>query len=331
MTGNMVARAFLPVFFLASLLTTGCGYAGDPLPPLASVPARVTDLAAVQRGARIIVQFSIPERTTEGIAIKTPVRLDLRIGTAAPPFDAGQWAAQARKVPESALPYSIPSAEWTGKEVSIAVNVIGANGKRSGWSNFADIPVVAAPPQPGSLQAQPTAEGVRLTWNGGAGDFRGFRIYRRSGEDPRFAPVADVAESAWTDHTAEFGKPYTYMVQRIVKLGDRREAESEPSAEVTITPRDTFEPAAPAGLSAFPAPDSIELTWQRNAEADLAGYRIYRATPGGAFEKMADAGQIPAYSDRAVEHGKQYRYAVTAIDQSGNESVKSTAVEVAFP
>jgi fibronectin type 3 domain-containing protein len=178
------------------------------------------------------------------------------------------------------------------------------------------------------MQAQATAEGVLLTWNGPPGEFR---VFRRSGGESGFAPVADVTESEWTDHAAEFGKPYTYVVLRIVKLEGSREAESELSTEASITPADTFPPAPPAGLSAFPAPDSIELTWQRNGEADLAGYRIYRALQGGSFEKVADAGQIPSYSDRAVEHGRQYRYTVTAIDQAGNESGKSTAVEVAFP
>jgi fibronectin type 3 domain-containing protein len=306
----------------------GCGYVGDPLPPLANIPSRVTDLAAVQRGGRIIVQFTIPERTTEGIAIKTPPGLDLRIGTATAPYDPGRWAAEARQIPESPLPYSIPSAEWTGKEVSIAVNVIGSNGKSSGWSNFANLTVVPAPPQPQALTAEATPEGVRLTWQGPSGEFR---VFRRAGEEPAFAPVAEVNESAWTDAAAELGKPYTYLVQRIVKLGEHRAAESEPSSEISITPRDTFAPAAPAGLSAFAAPGSIELTWQQNPEADLAGYRIYRSVADAALEKIGDASQIPSYSDRAVEHGKTYRYAVSAVDQAGNESVKSAAVEVAFP
>ena len=43
-------RRLLPALIAAAaLLTTGCGYTGDPLPPLANIPARVLDLAAVQR------------------------------------------------------------------------------------------------------------------------------------------------------------------------------------------------------------------------------------------------------------------------------------------
>ena len=35
--------------------------------------------------------------------------------------------------------------------------------------------------------------------------------------------------------------------------------------------------------------------------------------------------------DRSAEHGKTYRYQVTALDQTGNESARSAAVEVSYP
>ena len=33
---------------------SGCGYIGEPMYPLLNIPARFTDLAAIQRGAVII-------------------------------------------------------------------------------------------------------------------------------------------------------------------------------------------------------------------------------------------------------------------------------------
>jgi fibronectin type 3 domain-containing protein len=35
----------------------------------------------------------------------------------------------------------------------------------------------------------------------------------------------------------------------------------------------------------------------------------------------------PAYGDRQVEAGKRYRYTVSSVDQAGNESARSEAVE----
>ena len=83
---------------IVAVCGAGCGYVGDPLPPLANVPSPVSDLAAIQRGGRIIVQFTVPVTTTEGHPIPPPLQLDLRAGTAEQ-FDENQWAASARRIP----------------------------------------------------------------------------------------------------------------------------------------------------------------------------------------------------------------------------------------
>jgi hypothetical protein len=311
---------------------SGCGYTGDPLPPLANIPARVNDVAAIQRGSRIMVQFTVPPRTTEGVAIKTPLKLDLRIGAAQPPFSQEVWAAHATPVPTGPVDngvarYEIPAAEWTGKEATLAVRVLSARGKTVGWSNFVNLPVVAPPDKPAEVHAEASAEGVHLTWRA-RGD--SFRIYRRTGGE-RFAPVANVPQPSWTDSGAEFGKHYVYQVQTMVKLPNNTEAESDVSEEVGITPEDRFPPAVPAGLNAATAPNSIELSWEGDTEPDLAGYHVYRATGDGPFERLGEMVTIPSYSDRAVEHGKRYRYAVSAIDKTGNESARAGPVEATLP
>jgi len=327
----------LAALVAAALLTGGCGYVGEPLPPLANVPAKVTDLAAVQRGARIIVQFTIPELTTEGMAIKDGVKLDLRIGATGEPFDAGKWPAQAKSIPQGAAitglaHYEIPSAEWTNKDAILAVRAIGANGKDAGWSSFLVLPVVPPPERPAAVTVTATAQGVRLTWHAGGATFRVFRKSTGTGTGADdFALVGTAPQPQWTDPATEYGKPYTYVVQTIAGLGNNKEAQSDLSEEVSITPVDTFPPAVPSGLSPSAAANSIELVWERNTEPDLAGYRIYRAVAGAALEKIADVSQIPSYSDRNVEHGKTYRYAISAVDQAGNESGRTEAVELGLP
>ncbi len=287
----------------------------------------MTDLAAVQRGARMIVHFTPPGRTTEGRPLAGPVKFDLRIGTAVTPFSAEAWAKQARAVSNLAVrnglvETEIPSTDWTGRDVSLAVRVIGPNGKESGWSNFVNLTVVPPPQTPADVKAEGTADGVRLTWQGAPGDFA---VLRRSGTAGGFAAVGEVQQNEYLDRTAEFGKPYTYLVQRIVKLGDNRTVQSDLSAEVTITPKDIYPPAAPQGLRVVAGPGSIELTWDRSPAPDLAGYRVYRSAAGGAWQKIGETSQVPTYSDRQIEGGKAYEYAVTAVDQAGNESPRSAA------
>ncbi len=328
---DSLRRRYFPALLAAAALATGgCGHVGDPLAPHTNIPARINDLAAIQRGSVIWAQFTQPLRTTEGIAIITPLTFELRAGPSIDPFDRDRWIAQAELFTQPAVRagtvvYQIPATAWAGKPILLAARAIGFNGKDAGWSNFVTVDVAAAPEKPQLAKAVATAQGVRLTWTGAPGDFR---VWRRGPGEPGPSRMADVHDLTWTDTTAEFGKHYIYSVQRILKLDSGKEAESELSAVQDITPKDEFAPAIPTGVQSSLAPSSIELTWAQNTESDLAGYRVYRAVAGGAFERIAEVSQIPAYSDHAVEAGKSYRYAISAFDQAGNESGRSVAIEV---
>ena len=59
--------------------------------------------------------------------------------------------------------------------VVLAVRTTAANGKQSGWSNFAIVPVVPTPAKPQSVTPTGTPEGVRLTWRANAASFRVLR------------------------------------------------------------------------------------------------------------------------------------------------------------
>ena len=223
--------------------------------------------------------------------------------------------------------YEIPAADWTGKEVIFGVRAVAGNGKQSGWSNFVVVPVVTAAGEARRHRARPLRRRAYAS--------RGRRAARTSAssarpDDAAYTPVASVQTPEWTDTATEFGKRYTYVVQSIVKLDNGKEAESELSDEASIVPRDIFPPAVPKGVQASSAPNSIELNWERNTEEDLSGYRVYRAEGNGALEKIADVSVVPSYSDRKVEAGKTYRYAVTAVDQAGNESPRSAPIDVAM-
>jgi fibronectin type 3 domain-containing protein len=46
-----------------------------------------------------------------------------------------------------------------------------------------------------------------------------------------------------------------------------------------------------------------------------------------SFEKIASFVEKPTFSDSKVEAGKKYRYTVSAVDLTGNESIQSAPVE----
>jgi len=316
---------------LAAVLS-GCGYVAGPLTPLANIPARVTDLAAVQRGGKLIIQFSSPQLTTEGVAIKQPPSFDLRIGPGPVPFTATGWANDAKRIPPFTatgllVQHDVLCAEWTGKGVSIAVRVVGANGKDAGWSNFANVDVISPPDQPADVRAEMTRAGLHLTWRAQGGHFR---VLRELSTAEKYDLVAEVTVPEWTDKAAEIGSSYRYLVQTFVPQSDNRVAESDLSEPLDVTPEPVV-PAAPIGLRAVAGPNSIELAWEPADESGVKGYRIYRALLGGAFERIAESGAVPTYSDHAAEHGKTYRYAVAAVGATGKEGPQSAPLEITLP
>jgi hypothetical protein len=325
----------------AFLLTPGCGYIAGTLAPLANVPAPPQDLAATQRGANIIAHFVVPSLTTEMIPIKGALDLDLRAGPGPAPWNLSVWLATARRIAPDHLTtippakpnlsqgqvaeYLFSASAWTGKDIVIAARVLGENGKASNWSALVTMPVIAPLPKPTDLKATPMANGIQLTWRG-PGDH--FHVLRRETGAGAFVELGVTTAPEYPDKTAEYGKGYTYVTMAFTEVAPHQEAQSDLSDEVSIPLyEDKFPPAAPAAVHAIASTASIELSWDANTEPDLAGYRVYRSTDGGASEKIADVNELPAYSDRAVEHGKTYRYAITAIDKSGNESERSAPVE----
>ncbi|MGD0048111.1 MAG: hypothetical protein ABSE42_13985 [Bryobacteraceae bacterium] len=317
---------------LAAFLS-GCGYVAGPLPQLTNIPARVTDIAAVQRGGKLIVQFTAPHLTTEGVEIKQPPSFDLRIGPGPVPFTSEQWAREAKQIPPVAAAggtvarYEVPCAEWTGKAVSIGVRVVGANGKNAGWSSYVDVEVIAPPSRPADVRAEMTRAGLHLTWHATA---EHFRVLRASEKSEKYDLVAEVTQPEWTDKAAEVGTSYRYLIQSFVPQGDNRVAESDLSEPFEVTP-EPMAPAAPSGLRAVAAPNSIELAWDPADESGIKGYRVYRAPASGSFERLAESGAVPTYSDHAVEHGKTYRYAVATVGATGKEGPQSAPLEITLP
>jgi endonuclease I len=91
---------------------------------------------------------------------------------------------------------------------------------------------------------------------------------------------------------------------------------------------DIIPPAAPTGLAAVAGNGRVDLDWNDNAEADLAGYDVFRATAsGGPFTKL-NAVLVGAslYADTTVVNGTTYYYRVTAVDMSSNASAPSATV-----
>jgi hypothetical protein len=317
--------AVAPVCVLA-----GCGYIGAPLPPALDIPSRVVDLRAAEYGDKILVEFTIPALTTEGLALKSVRAVDLYAGPTVTPFSMDAWAATARRLPVQAsgpgpvASDQIPVSDWVGKSIVLAVRSTGPKGKISDWSNAFPLSVTPPLTRPTDVGAENTKEGVKLNWRGAGPHYQVFRAAGKGQAQPLEAPTD---QTEFLDKSAQFGTEYRYMVQAV----DGPEHQSIVSSTVSITPKDTFPPAVPSGVTAVAGPGTIELAWNRDTEPDFKGYNLYRSVSGGPFEKIASLIAAPSFTDRMVEGGKIYRYEISAVDLLGNESDRSAPVQAAAP
>lgn len=313
---------FVAILPLAVL--TGCGYIGNPLPPALDIPSPVTDLRAVEYGNNILVEFTIPPLTTEGLPLKSVRSVELFAGPSPTPFSADAWAESAKRYQVQTPgpgPASdeIPAPEWAGRTILLGVRATGPKGKISGWSNFVPLSVGTPLATPAAPKAESTKDGVRLAWSGSGPRYR---VFRAAGTgQPQ--PIGESEKPEYLDASAQFGTHYSYYVEAIASAS-QWSVMSEPSAP--ITPADVFPPAIPAAVTAVASGTSIELAWERNTESDFKGYNVYRSTDGGPFEKIASSIVAPVYSDTAVQPGRSYRYAISSVDLLGNESARSEPV-----
>jgi hypothetical protein len=329
----MSTRAALIVFVLLcfSILLAGCGSVGEPLYPALNVPMTIADLTAVERGDKIVINFTISPKTTEGLLLKEVGSVELRAGpNAGTDFRADVWAASAKQldVPLLTEPgpvhFETPAQDFIGKEVLVAVRIGNPRGRMSAWSNIVAVAVEQPLAKPANLSADAVAQGVRLTWT--APNQSSFRIFRKPTQEKEPLLLGTSDKPDYVDTTSEYGKAYDYYVQ-----GFHDKTESEIVGPASITPKDTFPPAVPTGLNVTAGVGAIELSWDRNTESDFKAYEVYRSEDGGPFLKVAEGLEGPSYSDRKIESGKRYRYRISAIDQAGNPSEQSPPVEVIAP
>jgi hypothetical protein len=315
--------------FCAAL--AGCGSIGEPLYPALKLPSRVTDLAVLERGAKLDFNFSIAPLTTEGMPLEEIGGVELRAGPSpAGGWNLEEWLKGSTRVdiatPEKPGPVhaEMPAAGFVGHEIVVAVRVTNPKGHDAGWSDFKTFAVAQPLSTPADLHVEATAKGVALNWQ--AAGISEFRVFRKGPQDARPAVLATATEQNYVDISAEYGKTYQYSVQSV-----RGGVESEIAGPESITPIDKFPPAVPSGLTASVGLATVELAWSRNTESDFKEYQVLRAEESGPFAVIARGLEAPAYSDRGVQSGKRYRYQVLAVDQTGNASAPCAPVEVVAP
>jgi hypothetical protein len=87
------------------------------------------------------------------------------------------------------------------------------------------------------------------------------------------------------------------------------------------------------GPPTSPYAHSVDLRW-KGSVSRVVGYNVYRSeTDGGPYTKLTTSAPIRTtnYTDRSVQSGHTYFYAVTAVDSKSKESRYSNQIKALIP
>ena len=354
---------------LAGALLAGCASPGNPRPPSLHLPDKVTDLTASRIGDRVKISWTPPTRTTDGVDINFPVTVEIcrdpllpaspirsRMPVSTPCGVVLRFAGHAgASVAEDTLPPPLTTLPRVA--LAYRLRLLNPAGRSAAPSPPVYIASGPAEPPVAAFRATQTRPGVVLEWAPTPAEraVEVIRVPLQSGsqaigkpQSPPFGKKKDPATPillrpatpahGMLDPVPLVNETYTYTAQRIANVelaGHPLQLRSEPTPAITLAMRDTFRPASPLGLVSVPgtlaSQPTLDLAWDANAEADLAGYRVYRLD-------LADAGNAPrlltpellpgpAFRDKGVLPNHRYRYQVTSVDRTGNESLPSATIE----
>lgn len=184
------------------------------------------------------------------------------------------------------------------------------------------VPGDSTPPsKPTGLVAVPGDGHVDLSWDAVSDlDLATFVVYRLdAGQwvevDRTVADGADVLGLV-------NGVTYTFAVSA-VDLAGNESGRSEPATASPIAP-DRTPPPVPGGLSAAPGDAQVAVGWDAVSAPDLAGYRL-RFREVGADWSVHEVSDT-TFTVTGLANGTSYEFAVSAVDEAGNESALSDVV-----
>jgi hypothetical protein len=94
---------------------------------------------------------------------------------------------------------------------------------------------------------------------------------------------------------------------------------------------DLTPPSPPQGILALAMDNSVEISWLRNPEPDVAGYKIWVSDRYDGKYHVLGVVDETKFLDYGAKNGVRSYYGVTAYDYDGNESDLSTDLVYATP
>jgi hypothetical protein len=266
----------------------------------------------------LLLTWTNPARNIDGSAATDLSRARILAGGAVLAVDDVSGAGQ----PDS---YTIPASGSIGTVRSFSLQIETTAGKTSDVSNTVSITPVDVPGAVTGLRAIVDQGRITVEWQAPPANPQFADIYQVRRMDSDTAAL--VNERRWEDSSYQTGETYSYQVLAGRRAGDA--VVFGPAAQpVTVRAVDITPPRVPQGIEGVAADTGGFLTWTAGEEADIAGYRIFRS-------ERPDSGFAPVVENIHTNNAlfdPGYRpglyYAVSAVDESGNESARSTPFRV---
>jgi len=179
-----------------------------------------------------------------------------------------------------------------------------------------------------------TSNTVQISWRSNSDQVASYKIYYlMSGQGTmlsktvKVADVCSVAGNINTCQTAISGltndQAYIFKVSAL----SVNSTESQLSNGLTAIPTDRISPAIPRNFQAVASPTTLKFTWSAN-NSETVTSRLYHGTLSGlygeSFDSVPGGTSLSFPLNQFATSSLQY-FALSALDQSGNESAKSAA------
>ena len=312
-SGRNWARPVVLISLIGQIAGLGCAKVGDPLPPLSQPSPTIRNLKLVQVDDRAqlhfplasqdVIQVQIYRQCPGGKASTEPEML-LDRGQLRRRNDGAEYLVE-RKLPDDEDP------------CGYYLRFLDSDDRLSPPSNLVRASAVKAAAAPRNLRSEVDPDHLRLEWDRPQSNFDGSRPANIVGYlvNSRHR----VSTELFRDPEFRFGHPQRYSVQAISRAADPLIL-SRASDTLTIFPEDSFAPGAPRNVTAVYWEGEVRVYWDPNREADLAGYFVHREIEGGTVRRISPLLQGRMFKDTSVKDGETYRYRVSAVDKSDNES-----------
>jgi hypothetical protein len=292
-----------------------CGKVGDPQPPFIRIPEAVEDLNATQSGSNIVLTWTNPAKNIDGSPATNLARVQIR---------NGENAVATVNATEAGKPQSYSSSLPIGASAAFSLIVETSKGKLSKRSNVVSITAVDAPGRVAGLRAVVDQLLITLTWDKPQDHPELADRYVVIRTDRPGEPET-VSETRYEDMQYSSGKRVTYQVTPIRRIGDQT-VTGTTSDPYSVLVEDKTPPRTPTGLGLTVSDNIAYLTWEANDEADLKGYYVFRSERADGDFKLLTPALIVPNTFKDPEYKPGTFYAVSAEDESGNQSPRSAAV-----